>query len=149
MSENNYIRSNNKTMTVVKVSFTFTFIFLFFIILRIWFDLSELGRLRPFTLLLPSTFIFITYYQTKATWLLAITLFVYGIYYYFFKRIWLAYPGAFEFTLPLKELIYGDKHGYTTGHLLQRYLTLFPLIFYTVSIVLFLIAPVRKSYWAK
>ena len=139
--------SDNKTMKVVKVFFTF--IFLFFILIRIWFDLSELGRLRPLTLLLPFTFIFITFYQTNVTWLLAITLFVYGIYYYFFKRIWIAYPGAFEFTLALKELMYGDKHGYTTGHPFQRYLTLFPLLFYVVSIITFLTKPVRKLYWRK
>jgi hypothetical protein len=139
--------SDNKTMKVVKVSFTV--IFLFFIIIRIWFDLSEFGRLRPFTLLLPLTFIFITYYQKKISWLLAMILFVYGLYYYFFKRIWVAYPGAFEFTQPLNELMYGDKHGYTTGHLFQRYLTLFPLLFYVVTIITFLTTPIRKLYWTK
>jgi len=146
MKEDTYILEL-KAMTIVRVAFTS--IFLFFIIVRLWFDISELGKFRPFMLLLPATFIFIAYYQTKATWLLALILFAYGVYYYFFRRIWIAYPGAFEFTLPLKELMYGDKHGYTTGHPLQRYLTLFPLLFYVAAIIIFLITPVRKLYWNK
>ena len=145
MIENGNKKSAPLTMKIVSLSFTF--IFLFFIIIRIWFNLSELGSLQPSALLLPVTFIFITYYRTKMSWLLAIVLFLYGIYYYFFKRILVAYPGAFEFTLPLNELLYGDKHGYTSGHPLQRYLTLFPLLFYVVSLVVFFVNPVRKQYW--
>ena len=135
-----------KTMNIVRQFFTCLFLLL--IIARLWFDISELHKFRPFSLLLPATFIFITYYRTKVTWILALTLFLYGIYYYFFKRIWVAYPGALEFTLPVNELLYRDKEGLSTGHSLQFYLLLFPLVFYFVSIIVFLLNPIRKQYWA-
>jgi hypothetical protein len=141
------INSNKNIALENMLKIAFALIFFFLLGVRIWFDFSELEKFRPFQLLLPATFIFVVFYRTKLTWALAMLLFVYGLYYYFFKRIWVAYPGAFEFTLPLKELLYGDKHGYTTGHSFQRWLTLFPFIFYIVSVCLFLTKSVRKLYW--
>jgi hypothetical protein len=143
------VNSNNILISKTTLTIAFPCIFFFFLVVRLWFDFSELEKFRPFQLLLPLTFIFIAFFRTKTTWILAMALFMYGVYYYFFRRIWSAYPGAFEFTLPLNELMYRDKHGYTTGHLFQRYLTLFPLLFYVISIITFLTTPVRKLYWTK
>lgn len=145
MTERIYSISTNKTTTFVRQFFTC--LFLLVIIVRLWFDISELHKFRPFSLLLPATFIFITYYRTKITWILAMTLFLYGIYYYFFRRVWVAYPGAFEFTLPINELLYRDKYGLSTGHPVQFYLRSFPLAFYFVSTIVFLLNPIRKQYW--
>lgn len=140
--------SSTQSLTLEKaLKIAFVCIFLLIVIVRLWFDFSELEKFRPFQLLLPVTFIFVVFFRTKATWILAMTLFAYGLYYYFFRRIWVAYPGAFEFTLPLNELMYGDKHGYTTGHPFQRWLLLFPLLFYVVSIFSFLTTPIRKLYF--
>ncbi len=136
---------NTKTILL----FSFSLLFIPLLIIRIWFDISQLQNFRPLKLLLPSAFLLIVFFRTKVTWLFALSLFAYGIYYYFFVAVRIAYPGEFEFTLPINELLYGDKTGIRNSHSFQRYLTLFPLTFSAVAAIAFFTIPVRKLYWTK
>ena len=124
-------------------------IVLFFslLILRISIDISWYNSIRLTNLLLPTTIILTIIYKSKITWWTAILIFLYGIYYYLFDRIKVAYPGQFEFTLPLKELVLGDKHGYRTENKLALLvLGLFPFVFYIAAIFVFLTKRVRTQY---
>lgn len=133
----------------ISIVLCFIILFLPLLIIRIWFDISELQRFRCFTLVLPSAFIFIALYRNRATWLLAFCLFLLGIYYYLFTSNRIAYPGAFEFTLPLNELLYRDRTGLSTGHPIQRFLHLFPFLFYVVALLIFITNPIKKLYRTK
>jgi len=109
----------------------------------IFWDISmELDRI---TLLL--TFIFTLVYQSKGSWLAAMAVFLYGIYYYIFQSSKVAYGGNFEFTLPLIEVLYGDKHGYEGGHAPAGYLRVFPFYYYVAGLIVLMTKRGRKAYW--
>ena len=127
-------------------------IILFFslLLLRISMDISWYNSIRLTNLLLPATIILILVYKSKVSWLTAVLIFTCGIYYYLFESTKIAYPRQFEFTLPLTEFIFGDKHGYKTENkLLILIFGLFPFVFYISALFAFLTKQVMRQYFTR
>lgn len=102
--------------------------FLLLITIRIYLDISLYESFRLSNIIVPVIIILTLLYKSKMTWLAAVLLFISGIYYYLFERIWIAYPGKFDFTFSLIEL---SKLGYCIRNTwLIHFITLFPLAFF-------------------
>lgn len=117
--------------------------FLVLIMLRIYVDVSRHHSIKLSNILLLSTFIATFYYKTKTSWLVAVGLCVWGVYYYLVQAVKVAWPGQFEFTLPLLE--FADKSG--SGFVSNAYVKLIPFLFYIATIAAFMTNTVRKQYW--
>jgi hypothetical protein len=89
-----------------------------------------------------STLILVFIFKKRISWIIAIGLFTYGVYYFLFISIHKSEPGALEFTSALNTFIFG---GYT-GNPLRHVIRLIPFLFYVISLMAFLTKPVRKYY---
>jgi len=141
------IYKSEKIIQILKIGVVL--LFLSMLLIRIYVNISFEKRFHDHHVLWPLCFMFVMLYKSKISWFLAISLFFYGIYYYLFKANIIDYPDDYEFMQPLNELIYGDKQGYHTGYVFQRYLSGFPFIFYIAGLIAFLTNPIRKRYWKK
>lgn len=132
-----------RILSIVAIAF-----FLVLIAARVYLDIRNHNSVRFKSLALPATLVFTFTYKSGLTWVISFLLFLYGIYYYLFESVKIAYPGVFEFTIPLNELFFGSEGGgYRTGSLLSHCINLFPIVFYTTALVVFMTIKVRKMYW--
>jgi len=141
------IQKSEKAFQVLKIEVVL--LFLLMLLIRVYVNISFERRFQDHHIFWPLSFIFVTVHKSKLSWLMAICLFIYGIYYYLIKSHIIAYPDDYEFMQPLNELLYGDEQGYHTGYILQRYLHAFPFLFYVIGLITFLTNPVRKRYWKR
>lgn len=130
------------TLTVIVV-----LLFSLLLIIRLYLDTLSHSSIRLTNLLLPLTFISIFMFKSKISWILGVLTFTFGLYYYMVARFYAAYPGIFEFTLPLTELLFGNGHGFKTGHPFEHFISVFPFMFYMLAIILFMTKRVRELYW--
>jgi hypothetical protein len=139
MKRHNYF----KILSIAAIAF-----FLVLIAVRVYLDISNHNSVRLKSLALPATLVFTFTYKSGLTWVMALILFLYGIYYYLFESVKIAYPGVFEFTLPLNELFFGSEdEGYRILGLLSHCISLFPMVFYPTALIVFMTVKLRKMYW--
>jgi hypothetical protein len=81
--------------------------------------------------------------KTKTTWIIAIGLAFYGIYYFLFRMQFESWPRAAEFTSSLKFLLWGNVGPFNRLHFFMRF---FPFVFYCVFLIILFIPKVRKAY---
>ncbi|WP_343532246.1 hypothetical protein [Pedobacter sp.] len=147
MLERSKMQKTNRTIQVLKIGVVL--LFLSMLTIRIYVNLSLGIRIRDHEILWPLSFIFVTFYQSKVSWIYGICLFLYGLCYYFFEAPNASDLKDYEFTQPLSDLLYLDEDGYHTGYTFQRYLGAFPFLFYVVGLIAFLTNPIRRRYWVK
>ncbi|MFN5418137.1 MAG: hypothetical protein ACK5B9_13855 [Flavobacteriia bacterium] len=82
--------------------------------------------------------------RRKLTWFFGFLYSIYGIYYYLF--VLKEYPSYIEFTLPIVELFYGDGRGFSTISPNVNYLLNFPLIFYLVYTIIYIVNQTNIVY---
>ena len=117
-------------------------VFLLLILFNISLTIVAGEALHKLNIVVLVTLILVLVYKTRVAWVLAVCLFTYAIFYFLLISTYKAEPGAVEFTGTLNTFIFG---GYT-GNPLRYLIYLFPFLFYTVSLIVFLTKPVRKLY---
>jgi len=116
----------------------FISLILFNICLTIFLD----ATLHKMSIAVLLTLILVFIYKKRISWIIAVSLFTYGIYHFLFISAHKSEPGALAFTSTLNTFIFG---GYT-GNPLRHIIHLFPFAFYAISLIAFLTKPVRKQY---
>jgi hypothetical protein len=117
-------------------------LFIFLILFNIALTIIAGATLHKMSIVVLLTLIMIFIFKKRISWMIAVCLFTYGIFYFLFISIYKSAPGVLEFTSTLNTFLFG---GYT-GNPLRHILHLFPFLFYTVSLIVFLTKPVRKHY---
>lgn len=141
------MQKTNRTIQVLKIGVVL--LFLSMLTIRIYVNLSLGNRIQEHEILWPLSFIFITLYQSKVSWMYGICLFLYGLRYYIFEAPIISDFKDYEFMQPLSDLLYLDEKGYHTGYVFERFLVVFPFLFYVVGLIAFLTNPIRRKYWVK
>ena len=117
-------------------------LFVFLILFNIVLTIIAGATFHKMSIAVLLTLIMIFIYKKRISWMIAVCLFTYGIFYFLFSSIYKSAPGAIEFTSTLNIFLFG---GYT-GNPLRYVIYLFPFLFYAVSLIVFLTKPVRKHY---
>ncbi len=117
-------------------------LFIFLILFNIILTIMAGATLHMMSMAVLLTLIMVFIFKKRVSWIIAVCLFTYGIFYFLFSSIYKSPPGALEFTSTLNTFLFG---GYS-GNPLRYVIHLFPFVFYTVSLIVFLTKPVRKQY---
>ena len=117
-------------------------LFVFLILFNIVLTIIAGATFHKMSIAVLLTLIMIFIYKKRISWMIAVCLFIYGIFYFLFISTYKSAPGALEFTSTLNTFLFG---GYT-GNPLRYVIYLFPFLFYAVSLIVFLTKPVRKQY---
>ncbi len=122
-----------------------TFLFVILLTLRV-ISFIDHGSFS-FSKIFPHVFMIVILNQRNSiTWALGVIFFLYGLYYYLFIPARIAYPSEIEFTLPIVELFFGSKHGFSNARLIVALILWAPLFFYLAMIVCFFTRRIRKIY---
>ena len=117
-------------------------LFIFLILFNIALTIIAGATLHKMSIAVLLTLIIIFIHKKRVSWMIAVCLFTYGIFYFLFSSIYKSASGAIEFTSTLNTFLFG---GYT-GNPWRHVIHLFPFVFYAVSLIVFLTKPVRKHY---
>ena len=120
-------------------------VFIFLILFNIGLSIFLGATLHKMSIVILLTLILVLIYKRKVSWIIAVCLCSYGVYYFLFINAYKSAPGALEFTSTLNTFLFG---GYT-GNPLRRIIGLLPFAYYAVALVVFLTTPVRKQYHIK
>lgn len=133
---------DNRTRTLFK---SLTYIFIILLVFRIVSNIN-LG-LFPLTRIFVHVFIIVILsLRDKVTWTLGIIFFSCCLIYYLFISAGITYPSEVEFTLPIVELFFGDKHGFSNAEPIVWLLLWMPLPFYLGITAWFLTKKIRNLY---